>query len=127
MFVPLIEVAVALGLLVAPDSTPPRWGVGALGFAFALGGSVALKKGLHVHCSCFGPLGLTRLGMRQLLALPVWLAVVALISMPMPSTAPSARATLFATAVLSLCLLRARTVNSARSIARSDRRALSGA
>ncbi|MFI6458342.1 MauE/DoxX family redox-associated membrane protein, partial [Streptosporangium amethystogenes] len=65
------------GLAVAPFATWPRVLIALLALAFAGAGIRALGSGEKIKCGCFGNSGAV-LGWRQLLYLPLWLALAAL-------------------------------------------------
>ncbi|GAA1704935.1 MauE/DoxX family redox-associated membrane protein [Fodinicola feengrottensis] len=71
--VPLVEIAAAIGLTVAPGGSAAL--VAALGFAFAGAAVVAMSRGERIRCACYGSTGDATLGWRQLAALPLWLVV----------------------------------------------------
>jgi hypothetical protein len=75
--VPGLEITAAVGLVVAPHSVVVATLVAGLGLAFAGAGLVALRRGEPIRCACFGESDEATLGTRQLVALPVWLAVAA--------------------------------------------------
>jgi hypothetical protein len=72
------EAVAATGLLGWPGAAWPRLLTGLLALAFAAAGASALARRRTIACACFGGGGQGRLGRRQLLALPVWLAALAL-------------------------------------------------
>ena len=71
---PALELTVAL--LVVVTSSIGATAVLFLGLLFAATGSIALLTRRRVHCACFGTVNSHPLGWRQLLALPIWFAVV---------------------------------------------------
>jgi len=75
--VPLAEIAAAVGLVAAPRSAVSALLVGGLGVAFAGAALEAMRRGERIRCACYGRSGDAALGPRQLVALPVWLAVAA--------------------------------------------------
>jgi hypothetical protein len=75
--VPLAEVAAAVCLVAAPRSVVSILLVGGLGIAFAGAALVAMRRGERIRCACYGRSGDAHLGPRQLVAVPVWLAVAA--------------------------------------------------
>lgn len=70
--VPAAELAVAVALVSAPAAPATRATVLAVGLAFAGAGARALVRGARVTCACFGGGRGAPLGVRQLVALPVW-------------------------------------------------------
>jgi hypothetical protein len=78
VLVPLVEIAATVCLVVLPDSIVTAVLVAGLGAAFACAGFVALRRGEHIRCACYGRSSEADLGLRQLVALPVWFAVAAI-------------------------------------------------
>jgi Methylamine utilisation protein MauE len=70
--VPIMELAVSAGLLLAPASVWPVLGAGALSVIFAVAGMLALRTRQPVPCTCLGVAGNGTLGWRQILFLPLW-------------------------------------------------------
>lgn len=71
--VPLVEIAAAVGLTVAPGGSAVL--VVVLGLAFAGAAVLAMSRGERIRCACYGKDSDATLGWRQLAALPLWLAV----------------------------------------------------
>ncbi|HEX6686107.1 MAG TPA: MauE/DoxX family redox-associated membrane protein [Candidatus Limnocylindrales bacterium] len=71
------EIVAAMGLVAAPRSAFTAILVVGLGFCFAGAALVALVRGQRIHCACYGGASKSgaTLGIRQLVALPVWVAV----------------------------------------------------
>jgi len=69
------ELGAAALLVVVPASPVTSAVVLALGGAFAVAGALAMTRRVQVHCACLGPALSGRLGVRQLLSLPLWIAV----------------------------------------------------
>jgi hypothetical protein len=64
-------------------ATAPTWpvtvaGVGGLGLLFAAVGLVAWRRGGGIACACFGGAHGRPLGLRQVAAVPAWVAVALL-------------------------------------------------
>ncbi len=77
------EVSVGLGLLLLPGHPVTALLLGGLACMFGLAGLLALVRGLHVECACFGSHGAAPLGWRQLALMPVWLAIaVSVLAVP---------------------------------------------
>jgi len=73
----VVELAAAAALVVAPGSLVTAAAVLGLGLVFALAGAAAMARPVRVHCACLGPALSGELGVRQLLSLPLWVAVAA--------------------------------------------------
>lgn len=69
------ELGAAAALVTAPGAPTTQVAVVGLGAAFALVGVVAWARGEQVECACFGGGSGSPLGLRQVAALPLWLAV----------------------------------------------------
>lgn len=83
------ELVAALGLLLSAESSWPLALVISLALAFAAAGLRALTLSEPVACTCFGGFGRSsRLGPRQVLALPVWLTLAALARFHRPPWSP---------------------------------------
>jgi hypothetical protein len=118
-----VELTAALGLIFRPGSAFTLGGVLLLSVAFAAAGLIALRRDVQIRCACFGVGRDTMLGTRQLVALPFWLAAVALIRAGSDaglSAVPAAPA--FAALALTLALARGITALAAARTARGDRR-----
>ncbi|MFF4189784.1 MauE/DoxX family redox-associated membrane protein [Nonomuraea sp. NPDC001831] len=72
-----VEMLAVIGLTVAPAALWPRVLIVLLSMAFAGAGIRALSRGEKIKCGCFGNGGAV-LGWRQVLYLPLWLALVVL-------------------------------------------------
>ncbi|GII95828.1 MauE/DoxX family redox-associated membrane protein [Sinosporangium siamense] len=83
LLVPAAETAAAVGLLAAPGNPLTGTLVAGLGFSFAGAALVAMRRGESIRCACYGQEGESDLGVRQLVALPLWLGVAA-VSMLVP-------------------------------------------
>ncbi|MEV6930716.1 MauE/DoxX family redox-associated membrane protein [Dactylosporangium sp. NPDC051485] len=84
LLVPIAELATSAGLMLAPAAAWPAAGVAALGAAFALAGLLGLRARQPVACSCLGAATDAYLGRRQLVLLPGWLAVAAVLRLAPP-------------------------------------------
>ncbi len=124
---PLLEIALAGFLFLAPAVILVPIGVAGIGLLFGTAGLLAVRRGQRIVCSCFGATGATTLGIRQIVAVPLWMTAALIISLPVPHPSPSTRVLLFALMALLLGVLRAKTVAIESLRARGDRRALSGA
>ncbi|MEU0568859.1 MauE/DoxX family redox-associated membrane protein [Nonomuraea sp. NPDC005983] len=71
------EMLAVTGLAVAPSALWPRVLIALLALVFAGAGIRALGRGEKIKCGCFGDSGAV-LGWRQVLYLPLWLALAAL-------------------------------------------------
>jgi hypothetical protein len=122
-FVPLSEVAIALGVLFAPGSRWTLVGVVALGGAFALAGLVAVLRNERIRCNCFGSgVAGAYLGPAQILALPAWIGAALILHYGVPKTLPIATgALLFAAVGLAITTLKAAALWQAVRDARGDR------
>jgi hypothetical protein len=72
------EFICALGLALAPATWWPRALVAALAISFSAAGLVAVATRRRISCNCFGSVGSTRLGWRQVFLMPVWLGLAAI-------------------------------------------------
>lgn len=70
-----VELATAAALVLEPESPATMAITLGLGVVFAAAGLFAIVRRLSVHCACFGPALAGRLGVRQLLLLPIWIGV----------------------------------------------------
>jgi hypothetical protein len=117
------EIAAALGLIFRPHSPVTLSGVLVLGGVFAIAGATALRRDEQIRCACLGSYGDSVLGMRQLAALPLWLAAVVLLWLrPYGDAFDVSAAAYFAAVALTLALVRAITALAAAREARGDRR-----
>lgn len=98
----LLELGSAAALVVFPDIGPAVLAVIALGFGFAAAGVFTIVRRIGVKCACFGPILAGQLGIRQILALPVWLAVAVLVTVDPSPFARDERARLFLAVILLL-------------------------
>ena len=119
------EIALALGLLFAPQAVVVQLGVSALALVFAAAGAWALTTGRRIRCNCFGSTGGQRLGANQLWALIPWLGAVGLLHI-MQSAADDQAAidegtAKLAVVALMLAAVRAMAVVRAWHAARGDR------
>lgn len=73
-----VELAAATALAVHPAGLLTSILVGGLGTAFALTGLTAHRRGITVTCACFGGRSGHPLGLRQVMAWPLWIAVAVL-------------------------------------------------
>ena len=73
-----LEAAASAGLIIAPGSAFPYFLVAALATSFAVAGAVALARGRHIDCGCFGAGQRRPLGWWQIAAWPIWLGLCAL-------------------------------------------------
>lgn len=71
------EFVIGVVLSIAPEMAWPRVAVTVFAFLFAGAGVWALRTGRRLACACFGPGHSSVLGWRQILALPLWLVLVA--------------------------------------------------
>jgi hypothetical protein len=124
--VPAVELAAAVGLAAAPASVPARVAVIGIGAALATVGAWVLVRGERIECACFGGAGGATLGLRQVLALPAWVAgalLPAAWSTPLAGReglVAMAAVTLAAAAVVAVdVLLRARESMGFRAVAAS--------
>jgi len=120
-FVTSAELAVAVALLFRPDSLITQFGVLALAGLFALAGLRALALHERIPCSCF--CSGDDLGIRQLLAMLVWIGGMALVHFGVRQP-PSAAVGAASFAVIALGIAAVRTVALWKSgmEARGDRR-----
>lgn len=70
-----VETVAAVLLVVSPGAPMTRALVLALGLAFAGAGLIARRSGTAIACACFGGHHGHPLGLRQVVALPGWVAV----------------------------------------------------
>jgi hypothetical protein len=122
--VPAAEIGTATALLLAPSARWPSAAVLLLAAGFAVAGMLALRVPGGVACSCLGGTGDGRLGRRQVLALPLWVAAVVVVGLDPPRWSPSSGAAVLAGLGLAYGALRARETVGAWLAARADRRAL---
>lgn len=104
--VPVAELMVGSGLLLAANATWPVLGVVLLGILFASAGVAALLRGKRVTCSCFGA-GAHTLGWREIVILPVWLVAAYLFERTEPAWTTSDGIQYLAALVVILALIRA--------------------
>ncbi|MGI5286145.1 MauE/DoxX family redox-associated membrane protein [Nonomuraea polychroma] len=78
------ELLAVAGLATIPSATWPRALIALLALAFAGAGIRALSSGEKIKCGCFGSGGAV-LGWRQVLYLPLWLALAALAEVRPPN------------------------------------------
>ena len=123
---PTLEVATGILIQVYPTELISRLAVLSLGMLFATAGVIALQRNLHIDCACLGAPGGSRLGWRQIAALPLWASAIALMSLPMALPRLPERALDAAVVTSMLAMLQARLVVSAWLQARMDRRATEG-
>ena len=98
-------------------------GVALLASAFAVGGLIALRRHEAILCNCLGSGRGGYLGRRQLAALPVWLAAVALVWQGRQTPPPPSDGAAFLAALgLSLAAIRAFETLGAWREASGDRR-----
>jgi uncharacterized membrane protein YphA (DoxX/SURF4 family) len=98
--------------------------VACLGLIFAYAGARAIRRGADVRCACYGDLGGTaRLGRRQILAVPAWLALAAGALLWAPVTAQQ-RSTVILLALLAVSAGYAVMLRRATLGARANRTAL---
>ena len=71
--------------MLAPGSWITAGGIAALAVTFALAASLALYRGLHLECACFGSSSSAPLGWRQLAMAPMWLALAASLMLVPPA------------------------------------------
>ena len=99
----MTEIGAALGLLYDWSSVWTRTAVAALAVTFAAAGAWALWNGKSLRCDCFGLGSGTALGMKQIIALPLWFLGIGLISLT--PHAPSFDHVAVQLAALGLCLV----------------------
>jgi hypothetical protein len=117
------EIAVALGLVFAPQSTWTLTCLAALTATFACAGALALRRDEPIRCSCFGSGGTGWLGWAQIAALPPWLAAGLTVRLGTPDPLPlPTGAGRFMAVALALACLRAYPLTKAWLAARDDRR-----
>ncbi|WP_188195495.1 MauE/DoxX family redox-associated membrane protein [Nonomuraea sp. SYSU D8015] len=78
------ELLAVTGLTAFPSATWPRGLIALLALVFAGAGIRALSSGEKIKCGCFGN-GAAVLGWRQVLYLPLWLALAAMAEMRPPN------------------------------------------
>jgi hypothetical protein len=117
------EIAVAVTLVLRPDSTWTQLGLVTLVGTFALAGIRAMWLGKPIRCSCFSSRKHSYLGWRQVLALVPWLGAAALIRAGLRERSPAlAGVDRLALVTLVITASRAAAVWIARSHAYDDRR-----
>lgn len=77
--VPLVEVGCGALLVFRPHLLATAVAVAVLGLAFASAGAYAHLRHLAIRCACFGQGSSGRLGRKQVLLLPVWWGLAALV------------------------------------------------
>ena len=119
------EIALALGLVFAPEAWTVQLGVGALALVFAAAGGWALATGRQIRCNCFGSMGSRRLGATQLWLLIPWLCAIGVLhtmrsAVDEPASVDEGAARL-AIVALALAAVRAAGVVRAWHAGRGDR------
>jgi hypothetical protein len=118
------ELATAALMVAAVPSWLPAVAVLGLGTVFALAGVRAIRMRADVACACFGRLAeRSRLGRRQILALPLWAALAGAVLLWTPGTADQRSAVILSGVLVILVVTGARLARAA-SRARADRTAL---
>ena len=125
--VPLGELTAAVGMVMLPGQHWPRLLIVLLAMGFALAGVLGMRTGQRIECSCFGTAGNAVLGMRQLYALPFWLAAVGALEFLTPAWSRGEGLLTLAVITLGLAALRAPGLVGARRAAAADRYAVAEA
>lgn len=117
------ELAVGLGLVFRPDAVWIQLGVVVLAGAFAIAGLIALRRGVQIHCACFGSTRRGYLGTNQIIALVPWVggaAILRVADVEPPSL--SRGSTMLAGVALTMAGVRLVPLLGAWREARGDRR-----
>jgi hypothetical protein len=118
------ELLAAVGLVYQP-SFPTLGLVTALAVAFAGAGTISIARGQRIVCGCFGPFGRRLLGRDQLLALPLWLASIALLAWQGTTPAVLSGTRLLIAVALVMMIIRVAAVLREAVAASGDRRSAS--
>jgi hypothetical protein len=119
----LCEALVGIGLLCAWNSFWPEGGMIVLALLFSVAGVRAWLLRESINCNCFGRLSSTKLGLRQLLALPISVLAVVLFQLTPDPRSSFTEMTAVQLALMGLFLASARAtqVLKAQTEARGDR------
>lgn len=119
----LAELAVGLGLVFRPDAVWAQLGVVVLAGAFAIAGFIAIRRGVQIHCACFGSTRRGYLGTNQIIALVPWAGGAAILRVTdMEPPSPSQGSTMLAGLAVTMAGVRLVPLLGAWREARGDRR-----